>query len=270
LSSDHQSSHGKKKAPLLLNVHHPAGGHDEGEGNWLVSYADMMTLLVGFFVILLSFSTVDQQKYDKMKQAVTEEFGGTYQEPFTELTDQIKGTIDKMGMGDGFIIKKSADGVEISLQGAVFFESGSADLRQQARDMLNQVIPVIKTKAKDFKITIEGHTDDSPIYSPMFHNNWELSSVRACRVLDVFAQEGIPTKNLTPVGLADTKPLVRNRDENGIPIPQNQAQNRRVVIRVQKPVEQLLKDQTKPVSNATAQMPMPQQPATPAPSTTTK
>lgn len=216
--------------------------HIESDGNWLVSYADMMTLLVGFFVILLSFSSVDREKFDKMKKAVTEEFGGLYQEPFGELADQIKGTLDKMGLGKSFIVKKTPDGVVVSLQGAVFFNSGSAELKDEAKVLLNKLVPVIKSKAKDFKITVEGHTDDTPISGGALRNNWELSSMRACRVLGEFLAQGISEKDIVPVGYSDTKAVARNRDDEGIPIPENQAQNRRVVIRLQKPAEALLKE----------------------------
>lgn len=205
---------------------------EEGEGNWLVSYADMMTLLVGFFVILFSFSTVDQEKFEAAKISVVKEFGGLYEKPYEELGKRLEAEMNKYGLGNDVRIKVLPDGVEISFMGAVFFLSGSADLKPEAGSILNSIFPVIKNEKSDFDITIEGHTDDNPILTGAFRDNFELSSIRACRVLDRFLKEGFKKDKMTAVGYGDARPIVRNRDEQGVPMPANQSQNRRVVIKL--------------------------------------
>ena len=222
----------------IVEVPHAAQHAEEGEGSWLVSYADMMTLLVGFFVILLSFSSVDQEKFEQVKRAATREFGGTYQVPYGDISDRIKSEMNKLGLGDQFVIKQTDLGVEISFLGTVFFQVGAADLKPEANLLMEKLIPVVKTESKDFNIVIEGHTDDVPIGSGLsFKSNWELSSVRACRVLDVFEQNGFPKEHLTAVGYGEARPIVPNRDAAGNPIPANQSQNRRVVIKLLKKTE---------------------------------
>jgi chemotaxis protein MotB len=231
------SNHNKKEhgpADLLSlggNNHHAA--EDGGEGNWLVSYADMMTLLVGFFVILLSFSTVDAEKFDEAKRAITEQFGGTYQIPYSELAERINEAIKKLGVGDQLFLKTDESGLEISFKGTVFFDTGSASLKEEAEPVLKSLIEAIKSDSDPLDITIEGHTDNVPIvHGKIFRNNWELSSLRACRVLESFLDEGLPKSRLTAVGYADARPLVPNEDASGTAIPDNQAQNRRVIIRL--------------------------------------
>jgi len=87
---------------------------------------------------------------------------------------------------------------------------------------------------KDYQITVEGHTDDTPISTARFPSNWELSTARASAVVHFFLDQGIPALKLRAAGYADTFPKAPNRDVNGIAIPQNQSQNRRVVIKLER------------------------------------
>jgi len=220
----------------------PSTPHHEEEGGegWLVSYADMMTLLVGFFVILMSFSQVDEEKFEKVKQAAAQQFGGTYEVPYGDLADRVSDELKKLGLGGQFAIKNTPQGVEISFLGTVFFGLGSADVKEEANGLLKKVIPIISAESKDFEITVEGHTDDVPLVakndSAAIQNNWELSSLRACRVLKFFENAGFKKESLTAVGYGDARPIVPNRDANGAGIEGNQSQNRRVVIRMLKRV----------------------------------
>ncbi len=87
----------------------------------------------------------------------------------------------------------------------------------------------------DFNIVIEGHTDDVPLAGGgTIKNNWELSSIRACRVLEYFLGQGFKKEKMTAIGYGDARPLVPNRDANGVAIPINQSQNRRVVMKLLK------------------------------------
>jgi chemotaxis protein MotB len=220
-------------------------GHaeDGGEGNWLISYADMMTLLVGFFVILLSFSRIDAGQLEELKKSATREFGGIYQMPYGDISDRIKSELNKLGLDDQFFIKQTDLGVEISFIGTVFFATGLADLKPQGRELLGQLVPIVKAEAHNFNIVIEGHTDDVPLTSgSQFKNNWELSSIRACRVLEAFEKSGVPKMQLTALGFGEARPVVANRDSAGNAISVNQSQNRRVVIKLLKQVDSLVGD----------------------------
>ncbi len=205
---------------------------EEGEGSWLVSYADMMTLLLGFFIMLQSFSKVDASNFEKVKQEAIKVFGGEYEVPYEDMSKRIEEQIAEAKISDQVMFNQNDAGVEINFRGALFFDLGSAELRDEARELLSKIIPIVAEKSKDFGITIEGHTDDIPIKSDRFASNWELSSVRACSVLRLFEEMGFPRDRIKAAGFADTKPTFPNRDENGESLPENQAQNRRVVIKI--------------------------------------
>jgi chemotaxis protein MotB len=220
---------------LIHKISHGShsGQHQEEGEQWLISYADLMTLLVGFFVILLSFSTVDDEKMGELRKAISQEFGGSYEIPFGDLADRIREAMTKMGQGTEFTIKTTDRGVEISFQGTVFFNTGSADMKPEAHDLIQKIIPIVKAEAGDFEVIVEGHTDDVPISNGNhFRNNWELSSIRACRVIDAFENNGFKKSALTALGYGETRPIVPNRDADGTSIPANQSQNRRVVIKL--------------------------------------
>lgn len=206
---------------------------EEGEP-WLISYADLMTLLVGFFALIMSFSKMDPKEYEKVKEAASTAFGGEYQKPHQSLKDQIEKVLNEQGIKDKFEIVQTDAGVEVTFRGQLFFESGSAELRDEAVELMSKVAPVIKQSAKDYAVIVEGHTDDNPISSPQFPSNWELSSARASRVVRIFESHSFDRTHLQAIGWADTKPLVPNRDEKGSAVTEHQSQNRRVIIKIMK------------------------------------
>ncbi|HUC69271.1 MAG TPA: flagellar motor protein MotB [Stellaceae bacterium] len=120
---------------------------------------------------------------------------------------------------------------------AAFFGSGSASLSDAGKGILRGILaPLTAALAEGYRIRVEGHTDDTPIDTPQFPSNWELSTARASAVVHFFLEQGVPAERLRAVGYADTEPKVPNRDAAGNPIPANQAENRRVVIKLEKVV----------------------------------
>lgn len=208
--------------------------NDDGEGNWLVSYADMMTLLFGFFVIMTAFSTPDANKMERLKKQTAEAMGGKYTRPYETLTGSLKALLKDINLEKEVAITESEEGVTIISKGTLFFDSGLAELRPEAAVMMERIGGVLAVQAKEFRILVEGHTDDTPVTSGRFPSNWELSSNRASAVVRMLESKGISKNNLRPVGLADIQPVSPNRDASGQPIVANQAENRRIVIRVQK------------------------------------
>ncbi|HTK83477.1 MAG TPA: OmpA family protein, partial [Patescibacteria group bacterium] len=123
----------------------------------------------------------------------------------------------------------------IDMNSATFFPSGSATLSDDGKAVLVKVLESLNTSQyQDFIITVEGHTDDVPISTAQFPSNWELSTARAAAVVRFFIEQGIPATKLRASGYADVMPKVPNRDADGNAIPANQAQNRRVVIKLEK------------------------------------
>jgi len=123
----------------------------------------------------------------------------------------------------------------LEMNSATFFDSGSATLSKAGETVLQEVAVELKLDMfRDYQITVEGHTDDTPIHTSQFPSNWELSTARAAAVVHFFLEQGIPARKLRAAGYADTFPKAPNRDANGNAIPENQSQNRRVVIRLEK------------------------------------
>lgn len=210
------------------------GGHDES--NWLVSYADMMTLLCGFFIMLFSMSTLDKPKFEKVRQEVSEHFQGQYEQPNQKLGDFVTQMVAEAGLAKETTIKTDATGVAITFHSTVFFDSLSATLRNESRRILSDLArTVLARQAEDhgsYDIVIEGHTDSRPILSGAFPSNWELSAHRASQVVRVFLDEGVDPTRIAPIGYADTRPEVPDRNEWGELDEAALGKNRRVVVRI--------------------------------------
>lgn len=134
------------------------------------------------------------------------------------------------------IVAQSGDRITtLQIGSAAFFSSGSAALSNAGKAILSEVAAtLVSNRFAAYHITIEGHTDDTPINTPQFQSNWELSSARASAVVRFLLVLGVPAGRLTAAGYADTVPLAPNRNADGTVIADNQARNRRVVIRLEK------------------------------------
>ncbi len=216
-----------------LQVEHEA---EESEEIWLISYADLMTLLFGLFVLMYSFAmSRTPEDVEKVKEGVARSFGGSYVAPFKKLTNEIQSAKSRTPLLQDVAIQPLRNGLEVTFQSGLLFETGSADLTEQVQNALKIIAEIIGANINDDEIVIEGHTDDVPINTARFPSNWELSSVRASRVVREFIKYGFDPTRINAVGFADSKPLVPNVDENGVPLPENRARNRRVVIKIVAP-----------------------------------
>jgi chemotaxis protein MotB len=134
------------------------------------------------------------------------------------------------------IVAQSGDRITtLQIGSAAFFGSGSAALSNAGKAILSDVAATLVSREfAAYHITIEGHTDDTPISTPQFQSNWELSAARAAAVVRFLLDLGVPAGKLTASGYADTVPIAPNRGADGTVIAENQARNRRVVIRLEK------------------------------------
>lgn len=207
---------------------------DDGEGNWLVSYADMMTLLFGFFVIISSFSDPNPEKIEAMKKATAENMGTEYKNIFEDLSKTLKSDLEHMRVDDRVKITETLKGVTLTAEGTFFFESGAAELSGQALELVENVSKAVSKSAKGASIVVEGHTDTTPIVTSKFPSNWELSSARASAVVRILESYGVARKKLLPLGFADTQPVVEEKNSSGQIMQDAQAKNRRIVIHINK------------------------------------
>ena len=232
------------------------GERSPGADDWLMTYADMITLLLCFFAVFLSVSHPESDKLEQAEHEVKKVFSKSDKLPNPE--DMVEAEIEtkehiNMPSGSGILPTDNPNpfGIvstnrnlqvtpgdritTIEMDSSAFFDIGSATLNPEGSKILDNIVDAIKDdKYKDYRIVIEGHTDDSPIKTLQFPSNWELSTARAASVVRLMIDKGMPANRLRAAGYADTFPKVPNRDEAGAAIPSNQAQNRRVIIRLEK------------------------------------
>lgn len=208
-------------------------GHGEP---WLVSYADLMTLLFGFFVLMYTFASENQKdsSFVQVRKELAAFFGGNYTDEFEsigrELGNQLRQSLPSNGR---WTLKSTSRGLEIALGTNTLFDLGSADLKTSASKSIFAMAHVIRDNFPEgVSIGVAGHSDDNPISTKQFPSNWELSAARSASVLRAFEKAGLPRDSLRLEAFADTQPVLPNRDSHNRVIAENQARNRRVVITV--------------------------------------
>lgn len=229
---------------------------------WMATMADLVTLLLTFFILLLSYSTMDVVKFRALAVSLHDALGnGSYSNdgvfmnspnpidfenternsasPVSleesgadqpkikevnqndKLAEDISKVVAEAGLQDTVTVKSSSRGVLMQVQGQVFFSSGNAAMKPESHTFLDEVARLIATS--EYNVSIEGHTDDTPINTPEFPSNWELSTARAISTLRYMVENArIDPGRLSSAGFADTRPIVPNDTE------EHQRQNRRV------------------------------------------
>jgi chemotaxis protein MotB len=202
------------------------------EADWITTYADAITLLMAFFVMMLTFAKYDMPAYEAAVQAIKENISGEEQGPTT--TEQMQSELldivyNIQGGQDAMDVTSDDKGVVIELASKAFYNPGSATIRQDAEVLLLDVREMLKSpKYNAYRIDVEGHTDDDPISTRQFPSNWELSAGRATGVVRFLSQAGIDSRRLQATAYAETRPKVPNRDVKKNPIRENQDKNRGV------------------------------------------
>ena len=226
-----KKSHRKKKA------HHHEEAH-EGEGPWIVSYADMMTLLFCFFVIMTSFASFDPVEVAGKSEKLAEGFNPKGAEAALEDLKGLGLEVGKLPDLEGIAHPEVKDGVlRIVFSTSILFPPGEIELSEELEKKIDVMIGLIKSKNKDYRIIVEGHTDNSPILpTGVYSSNWDLSSQRASALVERFIYYGFNPRNIVAVGYGDSRPVAPNFNKNGDPIRENQNLNRRVVVKILKPI----------------------------------
>ena len=232
----------------------------ENHERWLVSYADFITLLFAFFVVMYALSSINEGKYRVLSDSLTSAFRNvpinasrqaiTPQRPkppaktvpaakpnapqekakqqqrerMKDMAQDIMAALAPLVQQGKVRVLETSRGVTIEIADSALFSVGQAILGVESAHALRAVAEVIASA--DFPVTIEGHTDNVPIKTAQFPSNWELSAVRATTVLRIFADAGVPADRLTAIGYGDTRPVEGNDTIEG------RARNRRVSIQI--------------------------------------
>ncbi len=239
----------------------------ENHERWLVSYADFITLLFAFFVVMYAISSVNEGKYRVLSDSISSAFRSipgsgsgalvtinpsaplavsipTRRNPAAIKTDEVtrakREQLRTMAkeinqalaplVDQGQVkVTEGALGITVDISASVLFAPGDATLNPDAVRALAAVADVLAPT--DFPITVEGHTDTTPINTVVFPSNWELSGARASSVVKLFMVVGVDGRRLSAIGYADQRPVADNATPDG-----RQA-NRRVAITIESRVE---------------------------------
>lgn len=211
----------------------------DSRGAWLITYADLVTLLLVFFILLFTLSKMEIGNMTEALKSFDITIGT--ETPKTSLFDIINtGSIGKgkkldhlTGMREVDVLKdinsfisrrRLQENVEaefregrivLRVEGKVLFNTGSADLLPKATYILSDIIQIIENNPQ-YDVDIQGHTDSRPINTPKFASNWELSAIRATTVLRYLIENGVFQDRLTATGFADLKPVASNLTSEGM------------------------------------------------------
>ncbi|MEF9933833.1 MAG: flagellar motor protein MotB [Clostridium sp.] len=211
---------------------------------WLITYADLITLLMVFFIIMYSMGRMDIQKYQQLATSLNVAFtgggkspigtekppiseGGIVVIPEAKQMENAKKEVDEYLKGEGLSNKVETNiderGLVISLQDTVIFDSGSAAVKPQQAETLVKIGSILK-KMPNY-IRVEGHTDNVPIKNTKFSSNWQLSSVRASNMVEILvAKSLIAPSKISAMGYGEYRPVSDNSTIQG------RSKNRRVDI----------------------------------------
>lgn len=205
---------------------------DEG---WMATYGDMVTLLLCFFVMMMSVSKPDIVLFEQIQASMNDALGKKdNKRPIELMLADLDEDIKSVDISEQLSLGSDAQGVVLEMDGDTFFEQGSADLSQSAISFLKRIAAtLLSERYKNFNFSIEGHTSDEQFSSPQYPSNWELSAARAASVVRFLESRGIPRVRMQAVGLYDVVPKYPNMDPYGEPIPDNRRRNRRVVIHIE-------------------------------------
>lgn len=199
------------------------------EDSWLLSYADLITNLLLFFVVLLTAANLSK---GKMQQIVKSISGSESPTSLESIRKEIDAQIAQKKLQDLVQTTVSEEGLEVALNSGLVFDSGKAKIHVELEETLASMLQVLRPYSTKYSFAVEGHTDSTPIASGgQFASNWDLSSARAIVVRERLENVGIPRSHVRVEGYADTKPLPGKQLE-GLSVEQRLAKHRRVVVRI--------------------------------------
>lgn len=239
------------------------GEEHENHERWLVSYADFITLLFAFFVVMYAISSINEGKYRVLSDSISSAFKSIPGQEAGALTainlttptpvaipikrtpttarpdervaqkrEKLRNMAQEINKALGALVEQGqvkvtegALGITVDISASVLFASGEAVLNPEAVRALFAVAQVMAPT--DFPITVEGHTDTTPISNVVFPSNWELSGARAASVVKLFMAAGVDGRRLAAVGYADQRPVADNAT------PEGRQANRRVAIQIE-------------------------------------
>jgi chemotaxis protein MotB len=217
---------------------------------WLVSYADFITLLFAFFIVMYSAAQLDKRRAGKLATAIQTAFsqhgslppkpaetgglaesgspsnlpvGNSDENEFGSLKGHIESALTAEIAAGDVVVRQTGEGLVVSLREIGFFDTGSDEIKPSSAGAFARLAKILRATHRE--IRIEGHTDNVPIHNARFSSNWDLSTARATATVRLLIQTyGLPPELLGASGYAEFRPVASNVT------PEGHAANRRVDI----------------------------------------
>lgn len=215
-----------------------------GSPLWMATFTDMNQLLLTFFILLLSMASMDQRKIKValgslqgslgvLKEGSQTEYTRddimsrmsmvkNVQNVKTKVSQNLQSYAKQANLQQNITVSESKKGVAVRIMDSALFMPGSADLKEEAKPLMDKIAAVISESP--FNIVVEGHTDDLPLTTAQYPSNWELSTARAVSVVKYFIGKGVSAQKLSAAGYGEFHPVAPNIS------PESRAKNRRVEI----------------------------------------
>lgn len=200
-----------------------------GEESWLLSYADLITNLLLFFVVLLSAANLSKGRMQQIAKSLS---GAEMPASLESIRKDIDAKIAAQQLKELVSTTVTNDGLEISLNSGLVFDSGRAAIRPEMEAVVSSMLKTLEPYGARYSFAVEGHTDANPVVAGgAFQSNWDLAAERAIVVRERLEAVGIPRTRIRVEGYADTKPLPPAQLD-GLSSEQKNARLRRVVVRI--------------------------------------
>lgn len=195
---------------MEIKLNSELGKRSREDAPWLLSYSDMVTLLLAFFVLFFAISQVDQVKYEM----IMEYFNKSQTTPLRVLEQQFKQLVREHQLEQSVDVNLTPDGLLVNFQDQILFDSGKAELKQNALPLLTALADILNArKVAGRKIQVQGHTDSLPLVkNARYPSNWELSTARSSSVIRFLLGQSVAANRFEAIGYADTQPKQAETD----------------------------------------------------------
>lgn len=227
---------------------------DEGIAPWVVTFADLVTLLMVFFILLFAMGEIEEDKYRQIKESLkkalgdeatpdagiregldvikreegkpkiiaVDEVGAMVAKEISDIASEVEEFVFKNKLTGQVQVSSDERGAVITISDVVLFPAGQSEITPAGKEISKQIFDLLRQF--NYNVKIEGHTDNTPIRTDKFPSNWELSSARASNVARMLVDSGFPSSKLSVEGFAEFRPKLPNDS------PKNRAANRRIEI----------------------------------------
>ncbi|MCR6632011.1 MAG: OmpA family protein [Magnetospirillum sp.] len=209
--------------------------NEEPLEDWLLSYADMITLIMAFFVMLAAISKVDANLYEKVQSGMAKDIGKrTASTPLDNVRKELAQVVSATRGGDDAVdVGSDERGVVLNLDANAMFKPASAEIRPEIMPIIKGIAETLNNERfASYRIEVQGHTDDTPIKTQQFPSNFDLAAARALTAMRIMNGLGLPEERMTMSSFGQYSPRAPNHRDDGTPLPVNQSLNRRISIHV--------------------------------------